>query len=374
MSDGRYGMSPMFHGLPIVEITADRIFSKVDGSIYFYAPNKGAPVFFAVAFAASGIWHIYQCFHYKSWRLTFFYVSSAILFTAGFIVRELGAFDYSDLVKFIVTNCLVYSAPPSAELANYNILGRILYYVPYHSPIHPGRVITTFAFISTVVEALNSNGAALSANQSLRRWKQDIGRDLLKAALLIQLVVIALFLVLAGVFHRRCRRGGIKSAKLENVLYTLYASTILLTIRTIFRVVEYWSVADLHYDDRSIDPMSFSPIIRYEWFFYVFEASLMLVNHVLMNVRHPRRYLPKSTKTFLSARDGKTEVTGPGYKDSRPFWVTLVDPFDLAGLIKRKDRNARFWEEDDGHKAEKSDPSQKVKAKDRVSEDVEAAE
>ena len=229
-----------------------------------------------------------------------------------------------------------------------------------------------------MVEALNGNGASLSANQSLPRRKQDLGRNLLKAALLIQVIIIALFLLLAGVFHRRCRRSGIRSAKLENVLYTLYGSTLLLTIRTIFRVVEYWSVADLHYDDNSIDPMSFSPIIRYEWFFYVFEGSLMLVNQVLVNVRHPRRYLPKSTKTFLSARDGKTEVTGPGYKDPRPFLVTLFDPFDLVGLIKGSDKNAKFWEEEEGgngghgQEADKQRSSNK-KARDDVSEDVEAA-
>lgn len=32
----------------------------VDGSIWFYAPNKGAPVFFAVAFAISGGVHFWQ--------------------------------------------------------------------------------------------------------------------------------------------------------------------------------------------------------------------------------------------------------------------------------------------------------------------------
>lgn len=32
----------------------------VEGSYWIYAPNKGAPVFFAVAFAASGLWQIYQ--------------------------------------------------------------------------------------------------------------------------------------------------------------------------------------------------------------------------------------------------------------------------------------------------------------------------
>jgi hypothetical protein len=89
--------------------------------------------------------------------------------------------------------------------------------------------------------------------------------------------------------------------------------------------------------------MSLSPLVRYEWFFYVFEASLMLSNQVLLNVRHPRKYLPKSTKTYL-AKDGVTEVTGPGYDDKRPFLATLFDPFDLAGRLKGTRKDDRFWE------------------------------
>lgn len=72
----------------------------------------------------------------------------------------------------------------------------------------------------------------------------------------------------------------------------------------------------------------------------------MLVNHVLMNVRHPRKYLPQSTKTYLAIEDGVTEVRGPGYKDGRPFVVTLLDPFDIWGLIKEKGKakEKQFWE------------------------------
>jgi hypothetical protein len=46
--------------------------------------------------------------------------------------------------------------------------------------------------------------------------------------------------------------------------------------------------------------------------------------------------------TFLE-REGVTEVDGPGYKDGRAFWVTVVDPFDLWGLVKGRERE-RFWE------------------------------
>lgn len=31
------------------------------GSLYIYAPNKGAPIFFTIAYAASAVGHIWQC-------------------------------------------------------------------------------------------------------------------------------------------------------------------------------------------------------------------------------------------------------------------------------------------------------------------------
>ncbi|KAB5533581.1 RTA1 like protein-domain-containing protein [Coniochaeta sp. 2T2.1] len=315
----------------------------VEGSIWIYAPNKGAPIFFAVAFAVSGCVHVWQCIHYHSWRLTGLLVFVSINFVAGFIVRELGAFDMDNLVKYIVSIVLIYIAPPLYELANYYVLGRILYYIPYLSPMHPGRVLSTFAAISVVVETLNGLGASYSANTSLPRDKQELGHSLFKAALIIQLFVIACFLSLAVTFHLRCRRAGIKhNRNLYKALHTLYASQAILTVRTIYRVVEYWSVAELHIVE-GFDTMTLSPLLRYEWFFYVFEASLMLGNQVLLNVRHPRMFLPQSTKTYLD-RDGVTEVTGPGYDDKRPFWVTLLDPFDVGGMIKASKKESRFWE------------------------------
>jgi hypothetical protein len=56
--------------------------------------------------------------HYKSWRLTGLYVFCAILFTVGFIIREMGAFDYKDLIKYIVSTCLIYSAPYATTISS----------------------------------------------------------------------------------------------------------------------------------------------------------------------------------------------------------------------------------------------------------------
>ncbi|KAH7322986.1 hypothetical protein B0I35DRAFT_476877 [Stachybotrys elegans] len=318
----------------------------VEGSWYFYAPNRGAAIFFTLAFLATSVVHAWQSMRYRCWRLTWLFPFCSLLFVAGFALRVYGSYHYDVLNPFIASICITYAAPPLLELQNYHILGRVLYYVPYLAPLHPGRVLTTFGFVSAIVESLNGWGASLTANQSLSDGEIQIGHRLIQASLLIQIVVIVCFLALAAVFHRKCVEHGIKTPQLMSPLVTLYISMLLIFIRTIYRVVEYFGISEIRYDDPSLDPGDFMPMIRYEWFFYVFEASLMLINSVVWNFRHPRRYLPESYKMYL-ARDGITEVEGSGYKDPRPFWQTVVDPFDIRGLLAGgSTQNSKFWETD----------------------------
>lgn len=235
---------------------------------------------------------------------------------------------------------------PLYELANYYILARILYFVPYHSPIHPGRVLTTFAAISLIIETLNGIGASYMANQTLPQELQQTGHSLIKATLIMQLIVVTLFIALATTFHTKCRRSGIHHAKINQPLLTLYVSSAIIMVRCIYRTVEFFEIDGQNQTSPGFSPSTLSPIIRYEWFFYVFEATLMLCNSVLLNVRHPRRWLPQTTKVYL-AKDGVTEIYGPGYKQERNFFSTLVDPFDIYGMIKGRDNTTRFWEEAD---------------------------
>jgi len=69
----------------------------------------------------------------------------------------------------------------------------------------------------------------------------------------------------------------------------------------------------------------------------------MVVNSVLLNARHPMRYLPRDNKVYL-AEDGRTEVLGPGYEDPRRWWITFLDPFDLWGMLRGRSLQQRFWE------------------------------
>jgi hypothetical protein len=65
--------------------------------------------------------------------------------------------------------------------------------------------------------------------------------------------------------------------RILGVLVTLYVSSALIGTRTIYRTVEYFATAAIPAPQTGevYDPMSISPVIRYEWFFYVFEVTLM---------------------------------------------------------------------------------------------------
>ncbi|KAJ4396162.1 hypothetical protein N0V93_000381 [Gnomoniopsis smithogilvyi] len=294
-------------------------------NLYIYVPNKGAPIFFAVAFVAVCISHILQIRRYGDWTLTFLHPLCCLMFTVGFALREYGAFDHylyttENLNVYIASTCLVYMSPPLLELANFHVLGRVLYFVPYCAPLHPGRVLTTFGFLSALVETLNAIGVEYLANNSLPRNLINLGSILLKTGLVLQLVVIALFILCTSVFHHRCAQLSITSNdKVVVPVRVMYVSTGLILVRTVYRTVEYFGY------DRFNAADQLSPILKDEWFFYVFEATLMLLNSFMWSLFHPRRYLPGNNRVFLK-KDGVTESEGSGWKDGRLLWVTFLDP------------------------------------------------
>ena len=193
------------------------------------------------------------------------------------------------------------------EACNFLTLGRILYYIPYHSPIHPGRVFTTFIALGVVIETVTANGAALLANGSNTPRVRETGESLLKAALILQLVQMASFVAVALYFWFNCSRGGVLNAKVKRSLIVLMASCTLITIRTIYRTVEYFLSPDVN----STNDTHVSSILTHEWFFYVFEATIMFLNTTMLNIFHPMAQLPRSNKIYL-AKDGVTELEGPG--------------------------------------------------------------
>ena len=180
-----------------------------------------------------------------------------------------------------------------------------------------------------IVEILTGTAAPRVANLD-RPDQIAVGAAMIKAALILQLAIFLLFVAVTAVFHLRCVRAGVFARKIRIVVVLLYVSTALMLARGVYRTVEFFEGYGGY-------------LSTHEPFFWVFEASLMFANSAMLNVWFPARYLPRSNKVFL-CKDGVTEEVGPGWVDKRPFLVTLLDPFDLVGLIKGRDKATAFWE------------------------------
>lgn len=109
-----------------------------------------------------------------------------------------------------------------------------------------------------------------------------LGQNIIVVGLCIQLLSFGIFLVASIVFYQRIKRTthliqqpqGKQTLHWRTLLYALYAASILILIRSIFRIVEY-----LNGNDGFIQ--------RHEVFAYVFDGVLMFAVMALFNSFHP---------------------------------------------------------------------------------------
>lgn len=115
----------------------------------------------------------------------------------------------------------------------------------------------------------------MAAGESLLKT----GENIIIGGLFVQLTFFGFFVVVAGIFHRRMSlvptaRASDPAVRWEQYLLTLYVTSALVLVRSIFRVIEYLNGND-------------GVLLRSEVYLYIFDALLMVVVLVWMNWFHP---------------------------------------------------------------------------------------
>ena len=103
------------------------------------------------------------------------------------------------------------------------------------------------------------------------------------------------FILLTILFYRKMRtRGNTRQTEWRWILYMIYTSIALITVRIIYRFVEFSSGFD-------------GPVPHTESLFYVFDSVPMLTAIVMFNVYHPGRVLvgPESEFQKMSSTEKK---------------------------------------------------------------------
>lgn len=261
------------------------------------------------------------------------------IFMAGWMVRSFSIRNTTSLGLYIAQYMLIYLGPPIYSAAEYNILGRLMHYLPMHAPFHPGRVVYFFVYLGAAVEVLTALGAAALAAARDDRAEMKHGASLLAAGVILQAIVELLFVSLVGWIHHRCAKAGMLTRNVRIVCITLYGTAALVLLRCVFRAVEKFNILNIINSgecDGSCDN-----ILSTEWYLYAFEGAPMVLYTIWLNLVHPGRFLPSSPKRYLDYN--KVERIGPGWNDNRPKIMSLLDPLNFEALIKGEPSHQKFW-------------------------------
>ncbi|KAJ5506571.1 RTA-like protein [Penicillium expansum] len=244
--------------------------SDTEANLYLYNPSHILPAVFAALVGTSLFLHIYQNYRYQFWRVTFFICWGGALFTAGWILRF-----------------FIYVGPPVYSAAAYNLVGRLMNYLPMHAVLNPNRVLIFFVYVGAAVEAITVAGAAKNASAGSNLDEYKAGGTLIAAGLVLQAVVECVVIGIVATVHVRCSRARMLSPNIRMICITLYGTSTLVLLRCIFRAVEAFEMfGNLGCREKC------GPILSNEWYLYAFELGPMLLFTWWLNLMHPGRYLP----------------------------------------------------------------------------------
>lgn len=105
----------------------------------------------------------------------------------------------------------------------------------------------------------------------------NAGKDVIVGGLFLQIIFFGLFVVVAAIFHWRVTRSPtqqVSQLPWKKHMYSLYAVSIMIFVRSIVRVVEFIQGFEGY-------------IYSHEVFLYVFDGTVMFFAMVIMNVVHP---------------------------------------------------------------------------------------
>ncbi|KAM0186721.1 hypothetical protein ACHAPI_011571 [Fusarium lateritium] len=245
-----------------------------DFKLYRYDPSLPAAIVSVVVFAILTVLHIWRLFRVRAYYFTAFTIGG-IFETVGYCGRIWGHFDKFSVGGFVIQAIPILVAPALFAASIYMILGRLIRTVgAAHLSLVPVRWVTRIFVTGDVIAfGLQAGGGGIQSAGTLDLY--ELGEKIIIAGLFVQIVVFGFFVLTSVLFHFRLRKSPTAESLRGDVpwaryLYVLYASSFLILVRSIFRVIEYLQ-GNKGY------------LISHEVYLYIFDAILMaLVMAVLL--------------------------------------------------------------------------------------------
>lgn len=252
--------------------------------IYHYTPSLGLAVCFCTTFGISTVLHTYQTTRSKSWYMIPI-ILGGICETTGYVGRILGAGEAPEytLGPYIVQAILLLIAPALIAASIYMILGHIIRATDgdRYSLIRERILTKLFVLGDFMGFMIQSTGAGMLTNKDPE--KKNAANYIIIGGLVIQLLFFGFFMLVAILFWARLSADRPRSSQLKvnGIKWRLHTTIVfvcstLIMIRSVFRVIEYAQGQD-------------GILLTHEMYLYIFDAALMFLSVLILNVVHPSR-------------------------------------------------------------------------------------
>ena len=213
---------------------------------------------------------------------------------AGYISRIVCQYNLENLNAYIAMTLFLLLAPIFYAISMYSLLGKIIQYIEANQliPIRPTRITCIFVIGDIISLIMQSTGGAILASGN--DGDSNKGTAIVLIGLVIQLIFFVFFIILMGVFHYKTRDWEVKLTQnnWKRLLKTLEAASVLILVRSIYRIVEYAQGYDGY-------------LISHEVYLYTLDALLMLLVQFLFNFVHPGSVLSEKKKRKTDIEMGR---------------------------------------------------------------------
>ncbi|KAG5662517.1 hypothetical protein KAF25_004935 [Fusarium avenaceum] len=288
---------------------------------YSYNPSMAAAVVFIVVFGISSLLHTYQLVRARTWYFIPFLIG-CLFECVGYIGRALSANEAPDFTKnpYIIQSLLLLLGPALLAASIYMVLGRIIRLLDAGdlSVISPKWLTKVFVAGDVLSFLAQSAGGGMLATAKDRDAVKR-GENIIVGGLGIQIVFFGFFMVVTLIFHLRINRNPTQKSQeittpWKKLLFVLYAASLSILVRSVFRVAEYVMGKD-------------SELQTKEFWIYVFDALLMTIVVVSLNWFHPSRVINNAwDRKRIVSQDGYALESQPSGRDHQRYSLSPVRP------------------------------------------------
>ncbi|KAK6218845.1 RTA1 like protein [Colletotrichum tabaci] len=244
--------------------------------IYGYTPSFALAVLADVLFFLLLLVHTWQVVRHRSWY--FVTVPVGLLFEiVGYVARSLSArANPYNLIYFILNYFFIVTAPVFLAAGIYTVLSALIHRLGRgFSPLPPKVVLWFFVTSDVIATITQISGAALIGVKQSRREDPTTANNILLAGLAYQVFSIGCFVITTSVFLFRARHA-IKEHRLTAFVAAFAAATLLIYLRTCFRLAE------------TAEGLG-GELYSNEVYFGVLEFAPVVLAVILLSVWHPGR-------------------------------------------------------------------------------------